>query len=97
ALYINLGIFLPLITVNCAILGGVLFMIIREYNLIQSLVFGFGSGAGGWLAIVALSAMRMRLREKDLTPQLVGPGITMIIIGIMALAFMGFSGMLPVQ
>ena len=97
ALYINLGIFLPLITVNCAILGGVLFMIIREYNLIQSLFFGFGSGAGWWLAIVALSAMRMRLREKDLPPQLVGPGITMIIIGIMALAFMGFSGMLPVQ
>ncbi|WP_367357192.1 NADH:ubiquinone reductase (Na(+)-transporting) subunit E [Mesotoga sp.] len=97
ALYINLGIFLPLITVNCAILGGVLFMIIREYNLIQSRFFGFGSGAGWWLAIVALSAMRMRLREKDLPPQLVGPGITMIIIGIMALAFMGFSGMLPVQ
>ncbi|MBN2220162.1 MAG: NADH:ubiquinone reductase (Na(+)-transporting) subunit E [Kosmotogaceae bacterium] len=97
ALYINLGIFLPLITVNCAILGGVLFMIIREYSLIQSLFFGFGSGAGWWLAIVALSAMRMRMREKDLPPQLVGPGITMIIIGIMALAFMGFSGMLPVQ
>jgi len=96
-LYMNLGIFLPLITVNCAILGGVLFMIIREYSLIQSLFFGFGSGAGWWLAIVALSAMRMRLREKDLPPQLVGPGTTMIIIGIMALAFMGFSGMLPVQ
>ncbi|HRR44392.1 MAG TPA: Rnf-Nqr domain containing protein [Mesotoga sp.] len=97
SLYMNLGIFLPLITVNCAILGGVLFMIIRDYNLIQSLFFGFGSGAGWWLAIVALSTMRMRLREKDIPPQLVGPGLTMIIIGIMALAFLGFSGMVPVQ
>ncbi|HOI62759.1 MAG TPA: Rnf-Nqr domain containing protein [Mesotoga sp.] len=97
SLYMNLGIFLPLITVNCAILGGVLFMIIRDYNLMQSLFFGFGSGAGWWLAIVALSTMRMRLREKDIPPQLVGPGLTMIIIGIMALAFLGFSGMVPVQ
>lgn len=97
ALYISLGIFLPLITVNCAILGGVLFMIIRDYSLIQSLFFGFGSGAGWWLAIVALAAIRGRLKDKDLPPQLVGPGITMIIIGLMALAFIGFSGMVPVQ
>lgn len=97
ALYISLGIFLPLITVNCAILGGVLFMIIRNYSLIQSLFFGFGSGIGWWLAIVALAAIRGRLKDKDLPPQLVGPGITMIIIGLMALAFIGFSGMVPVQ
>ena len=97
ALYISLGIFLPLITVNCAILGGVLFMIIRDYSLVQSLFFGFGSGIGWWLAIVALAAIRTRVKDRDLPPQLVGPGITMIIIGLMALAFIGFSGMVPVQ
>lgn len=97
ALYIGLGIFLPLITVNCAILGGVLFMIIRDYTALQGLLFGFGSGAGWWLAIVALAAIRGRLREKDIPPQLNGTGITLIIIGIMAMAFIGFSGMVPVR
>lgn len=97
ALYINLGIFLPLITVNCAILGGALFLIIRNYSLIQSLTFGFGSGIGWWLAIVALAAIRQRLRENDIPVALRGSGITLIIIGIMALAFIGFSGVLRVQ
>ncbi len=97
ALYISLGIFLPLITVNCAILGGVLFMIIRDYSAMQGLLFGFGSGAGWWLAIIALAAIRGRLREKDIPPQLNGTGITLIIIGIMAMAFIGFSGMVPVR
>jgi len=96
-LYINLGIFLPLITVNCAILGGALFLIIRNYSLIQSLTFGFGSGIGWWLAIIALAAIRQRLREDDMPTALRGSGITLIIIGIMALAFIGFSGVLRVQ
>ncbi|WP_448517071.1 Rnf-Nqr domain containing protein [Pseudothermotoga sp.] len=96
-LYMNLGIFLPLITVNCAILGIALFMVVRNYGLIQSIFFGLGSGVGWWLAIVALAAIRMRIREQDIPVPLRGAGITLIIIGIMALAFIGFSGVFKLQ
>jgi Na+-transporting NADH:ubiquinone oxidoreductase subunit E len=97
SLYINLGIFLPLITVNCAILGIILFQQIRNYSFVQSLFFGFGSGAGWWLAIIALAAIRKKVDKNPLPAGLIGPGITLIIIGLMAMAFSGFSGMLKVQ
>lgn len=96
-LYMNLGIFLPLITVNCAILGVSLFMEIRDYNFWQSVIFGFGSGLGWWLAIMALSAIRKKVERAPVPAGLKGAGITMITIGFMAMAFMGFSGMLQVQ
>jgi Na+-transporting NADH:ubiquinone oxidoreductase subunit E len=96
-LYMNLGIFLPLITVNCAILGVSLFMEIRDYSLVQSLIFGFGSGLGWWLAILALSAIRKKVDKAPVPSGLKGAGITMITIGFMAMAFIGFSGMLQVQ
>jgi len=96
-LYINLGIFLPLITVNCAILGVSLFMVIRKYTFIQSLFFGAGSGLGWFLAIVAMAGIRERLNEKKIPPALHGPGIALIITGIMAMAFIGFSGMVQIQ
>lgn len=91
-LYHALGIFLPLITVNCAILGGSLFMVERNYTFPQSLVFGFSSGAGWALAIVAMGAIRRKLRYSNIPPGLRGLGITMILTGLMALAFMCFSG-----
>lgn len=97
SLYINLGIFLPLITVNCAILGVALFMQIRNYSYIQSLAFGLGSGIGWWLAIVALAAIRKKVDKAPVPPAIKGVGVTLIIIGFMAMAFMGFSGMLKVQ
>ncbi len=97
ALYMSLGIFLPLITVNCAILGVGLFMQIREYTLFQSLIYGLGSGFGWWLAIMALAAIRKKTEKAPVPAGLQGPGITMITIGFMAMAFIGFSGMLPVQ
>jgi len=96
-LHVKLGIFLPLITVNCAILGTTLFMIIREYNFIQSVVFGIGSGLGWWLAISALAAIREQMAKTKLPKGLAGPGITFIITGIMALAFIGFSGIFTIQ
>ena len=96
-LYMSLGIFLPLITVNCAILGVSLFMEIREYSFWQSVVFGLGSGLGWWLAIMALSAIRKKIDKAPVPGGLKGAGITMITIGFMAMAFMGFSGMLSVQ
>jgi Na+-transporting NADH:ubiquinone oxidoreductase subunit E len=96
-LYMSLGIFLPLITVNCAILGVSLFIEIREYTFLQSLVYGFGSGLGWWLAIMALSAIRKKTEKAPVPPALQGAGLTMITIGFMAMAFMGFSGMLQVQ
>lgn len=97
-LYITLGIFLPLITVNCSILGAALFMQIRQYNLLQTLVFSLGSGLGWWLAILALAAMRKHKIEKAPIPEgLKGAGIIFITIGLMAMSFMGFSGMLQVQ
>ncbi len=94
ALHQNLGIFLPLITVNCAILGASLFMVIRQYNLIEAIAFGFGSGAGWMMAIVAMAGIRERLNNAKIPRGLQGPGITLIIAGIMALAFIGFTGVL---
>ncbi|HOE90130.1 MAG: Na(+)-translocating NADH-quinone reductase subunit E [Spirochaetes bacterium ADurb.Bin315] len=96
-LYQSLGIFLPLITVNCAILGASLFMVIREYTFITSLLFGLGSGIGWLLAIVAMSGIRTKLRTANIPPALEGPGISLIIAGFMAMAFMGFSGMIAVS
>ncbi len=96
-LYLNLGIFLPLITVNCAILGAALFMIIRKYNFIQSVLFGTGSGLGWLLAILALAGIRQRINEQKIPPAIRGPGIALIISGIMAMAFIGFSGIVQIQ
>lgn len=96
-LYMTLGIFLPLITVNCAILGIALFMQIRNYSFFQTLAFSFGSGLGWWLAIIALAAIQKKVARAPVPAGLQGPGITLIIIGFMALAFVGFSGMLSVS
>ena len=92
-----LGIFLPLITVNCAILGVSLFMVIRKYSLVQSVAFGFGSGVGWTMAIVALAGLKKRLNESRVPKGLRGAGITLIITGLMALGFMGFSGMVQIS
>jgi Na+-transporting NADH:ubiquinone oxidoreductase subunit E len=92
ALYAALGVFLPLIAVNCAILGASLFMVERDYSLGESTVFGFGSGVGFWLAIVALAAIREKLIYSDVPPALRGLGITFLITGLMAIAFMAFAG-----
>jgi len=92
ALYNALGIFLPLITVNCAILGGSLFMAERNYDFAQSLVYGFGSGFGWALALVAIAGIREKLKYSDVPNGLQGLGITFIIAGLMSMAFMGFSG-----
>lgn len=97
SLYMALGIFLPLITVNCAVLGVILFMQIRSYNFLQSVVFGFGSGAGWWLAIMLLAAIRKRVDKAPVPAGLKGTGITLVTIGFMAMAFIGFSGMIAVQ
>ncbi|MBW1983198.1 MAG: NADH:ubiquinone reductase (Na(+)-transporting) subunit E [Deltaproteobacteria bacterium] len=91
-LYSALGVFLPLITVNCAILGASLFMVEREHTFMESVVFGFGSGIGWMLAIVAMAAIRIKLRYADLPKGLEDYGITMIVTGLMAMAFMLFSG-----
>ena len=92
ALYNSLGIFLPLIAVNCAILGGSLFLIQREYTGAESVVFGFGSGIGWLLAIVAIAAIREKIRYSHVPKGLRGLGITFIMTGLMAMAFMCFSG-----
>jgi Na+-transporting NADH:ubiquinone oxidoreductase subunit E len=98
ALYFTLGIFLPLITVNCAILGASLFAIIREYTLVQSLVYGCGGGIGWMLAIVAVGNLRERIQKIGGLPRgLEGPAITLLITGLMSLAFMAFSGMIKVH
>jgi len=98
SLYFNLGIFLPLITVNCAIFGASLFMVIREYDFVQSLAYGAGSGIGWMLAIIAISAIREKLQKTAKLPRgLEGPAITLIITGLLALAFLAFSGMIRVQ
>ncbi len=92
ALYYALGIFLPLITVNCAILGGSLFMIERDYNLAESVVYGIGSGFGWALAITAMASVREKLKYSDVPAGLQGLGITFITAGLMSLGFMAFSG-----
>lgn len=92
ALYNALGIFLPLITVNCAIFGGVSFMVQRDYNFMESVVYGVGSGAGWMLAIVALAGIREKMKYSDVPEGLRGLGITFITAGLMALGFMSFSG-----
>ena len=91
-LYGALGIFLPLIAVNCAILGASLFMKERDYNLGESVIFGAGSGIGWCLAIVAIAAIRKKLRYSNAPRGLVGLGLTFIVTGLMAIAFLGFSG-----
>jgi Na+-transporting NADH:ubiquinone oxidoreductase subunit E len=92
ALYNALGIFLPLITVNCAIMGGSLFMVEREYDFGESVVFGFGAGFGWALALIALAGIRERLKYSDVPAGLQGLGITFITAGLMSLGFMAFSG-----
>ncbi|MBW1772565.1 MAG: NADH:ubiquinone reductase (Na(+)-transporting) subunit E [Deltaproteobacteria bacterium] len=98
ALYFVLGIFLPLITVNCAILGASLFLIIREYTLVQSVAYGAGSGIGWLLAIVVVGSIREKIQKTAKLPKgLEGPAITLIITGLMSLAFIAFSGMIQIQ
>lgn len=92
ALYNALGIFLPLITVNCAIFGGVAFMVERDYNFGESVVFGIGSGVGWALAIVALASVREKLKYADVPDGLRGLGVTFITVGLIGLGFMSFSG-----
>ncbi|WP_017430170.1 NADH:ubiquinone reductase (Na(+)-transporting) subunit E [Vreelandella jeotgali] len=92
ALYNTLGVFLPLITVNCAILGGVLFMVERHYNFGESVVYGFGAGLGWALAIAALAGIREKLKYSDVPAGLQGLGITFLTVGLMSLGFMSFSG-----
>ncbi|MCE1245483.1 MAG: NADH:ubiquinone reductase (Na(+)-transporting) subunit E [Firmicutes bacterium] len=98
-LYYSLGIFLPLITVNCAILGACLFMIIRNYGFLSSLAYGFGAGVGWALAITCMAGIREKMAKvKGKIPKgLEGAGITLIIAGIMALAFIGFSGTMNIR
>jgi Na+-transporting NADH:ubiquinone oxidoreductase subunit E len=93
-LYQRLGVFLPLITVNCAILGASLFMVIRNYSFIVTIGYGLGSGIGWFLAIMAMAGIRKRLANERIPRGLQGPGITLIIAGLMALAFIGFAGVL---
>ena len=92
ALYNALGVFLPLITVNCAILGGALLMVQREYNFGESVSFGIGSGVGWALAITALAAIREKLKYSDVPAGLQGLGITFITVGLMSLGFQSFGG-----
>ena len=92
ALYNALGVFLPLIAVNCAILGAALFMVERDYSFGESIVFGAGSGIGWLLAIAALAAIREKLRYSNVPPPLRGLGITFIVVGLMSVGFMAFSG-----
>ena len=92
SLYNALGIFLPLITVNCAILGGTLFMVERQYDFGQSVVYGVGSGAGWAIALIALAGIREKLKYSDVPDGLQGLGITFIIVGLMSLGFMSFGG-----
>jgi Na+-transporting NADH:ubiquinone oxidoreductase subunit E len=94
-LYRALGIFLPLITVNCAVFGAVLFMFIRKYTFLASLAYGVGGGAGWALAIIAMAGIRQKMAKSRVPKGLEGAGITLIVAGIMALAFIGFSGMIP--
>ena len=95
-LYNALGIFLPLITVNCAILGISLFMSNKPYSFLQAFFFGLGGGVGWLLAIALIGGIREKINEASLPKGLEGPGITLVVIGIMALAFVGFSGMIKI-
>ncbi|OQX82630.1 MAG: electron transport complex subunit RsxA [Candidatus Omnitrophica bacterium 4484_49] len=95
-LYQALGIYLPLITTNCAILGLALFMVLKEYNFIQSVFFALGAGIGFTLALLIMAGIREDLEFADIPEPLKGPGIALIIAGLLALAFMGFSGLLSV-
>src|SRR3989338_8680205 len=94
ALYRALGIFLPLITTNCAVLGLALFMVLREYNYLESIIFGFGTGAGFTLAILMMSGIREELEFADVPEVFQGVSITLIVAGMLALAFMGFAGLI---
>ncbi|MGB2705772.1 MAG: electron transport complex subunit RsxA [Candidatus Omnitrophota bacterium] len=94
ALYRALGIYLPLITTNCAILGLTLFMVLRKYTFLQSIVFGVGAGVGFTLALIIMSGIREELDCCDIPKPLQGAGITLIIAGLLALAFMGFGGLI---
>ncbi len=96
-LYSALGIFLPLITVNCAILGASLFMVLRTYNLVQTAAFGMGSGLGFLLAIVLMAGLREKMGYSNVPASLQGTAIIMLITGVMAMTFMGFAGMLTIQ
>ncbi len=91
-LYASLGIFLPLLTVNCAILGASLFMVQRDYTFVESTVYGFGVGTGWAIAIVALAGLREKMRYSEAPEGLEGLGLTFITVGLMSLAFMGISG-----
>ena len=91
-LYNALGVFLPLITVNCAILGASLFMVNRDYNFTESVVYGFGSGLGWAIAIVVLAGIREKMKYSDVPEGLRGLGITFVIVGLMSLGFMSFGG-----
>ena len=93
-LYYSLGIFLPLITVNCSILGAALFMVTREYSFIVTIGYGFGSGLGWLMAILAMAGIRQRIKEDKVPHGLQGPGLTLIVAGLMALAFIGFTGVM---
>ena len=94
ALYKALGIFLPLITTNCAILGLTLFMVLREYLFLEAIIFGLGAGVGFTLALVIMAGIREELAYADVPAPLKGTGITLIIAGLLALAFMGFGGII---
>jgi len=96
-LYFTLGIFLPLITVNCAILGASLFMIIRDYNFVQTVGFGFGAGVGWALAIVLMAGLRQKMRYSNIPEPFQGVPIAMIVTCVLAMAFMGFAGMVSIQ
>jgi Na+-transporting NADH:ubiquinone oxidoreductase subunit E len=96
-LYYALGIFLPLITVNCAILGASLFMVIRNYSLIQSILYGLGAGLGWFLAIALMAGLREKMGYSNIPVALRGTGIIMLMAGVVAMAFMGFAGMLSTQ
>lgn len=96
-LYYALGIFLPLITVNCAILGASLFMVIREYTFVQSVGFGFGAGLGWALAIILMAGLQQKMGYSNIPRPFKGVAIAMVVTGVMAMAFMGFAGMVNIQ
>ena len=96
-LYFTLGIFLPLITVNCSILGASLFMIIRKYSFAQSVGFGIGAGVGWAVAIILLAGLRRKMMYSNIPKAFEGVAIAMVVTGVLAMAFMGFAGMVSIQ